>query len=127
MARVTYHPYPKRTKRPAKGKYGNYSATYNGYTFDSRKEALYAAELDTLKKAYYPKDRVVNIERQVNVPLIVNGKTVCRIIPDFRVTFADGHVEWHEVKSPGTMTRSWAIKRRLFEALFPKETYRVIL
>lgn len=93
----------------------------------SRKEALYAAELDMLKKAYLPKDRVVSIERQVNVPLVVNGKTVCRIIPDFRVKFADGHIEWHEVKSYGTMTPVWRVKKNLFQALFPNEVYRVIL
>src|SRR5882672_6988634 len=125
MAEPTFHPY-KHAKRPAKGKYGNYSATYNGYTYDSRKEALYAAELDLMKKAYYPKDRVVKIERQLNVDLVVNGRKVCRIIPDFRVTFADGRVEWHEVKSPGTMTDKWHIKRKLFEALFPEQVYRVI-
>lgn len=126
MPSVTYHPY-KNAKRPKKGKYGNYSATYAGNVYDSRKEALYAAELDSLKKAYLPKDRVVSYERQVNVDLVVNGKKVCRIIPDFRVTFADGRVEWHEVKSHGTMTRVWAIKRKLFEALNPNQTYRVIL
>jgi hypothetical protein len=139
----TFHPY-KKSKTPGEffqrhalsravgskkrpGKYGNYSATYDGYTYMSRKEALYAAELDTLKKAYMPKDRVVKVERQVNVDLVVNGKTVCRIIPDFRVTFADGHVEWHEIKSYGTMTPVYRVKKKLFEALFPKEIYRVIL
>jgi len=122
----TFHPF-KNAKRPKKGKYGNYSATYNGFVYMSRKEALYAAELDTLKKAYYPKDRVVKVEQQVNVDLIVNGKKVARIIPDFRVTFADGRVEWHEVKSPGTMTPVWRVKKNLFQALFPNETYRVIL
>ena len=145
MAEVTFHPYQKRggkkpTRKnpwlqdanefkaaPKKGKYGSYHATYNGYTYMSRKEALYAAELDTLRKAYYPRDRVVKVERQVNVDLVVNGKSVCRIIPDFRVTFADGRVEWHEVKSEGTMTPVWRVKRKLFEALFPNEAYRVIL
>ena len=48
MAEVTFHPW-KRSRRPAKGKYGNYSATYDGYTYDSRREALYAAELDLLR------------------------------------------------------------------------------
>ena len=122
----TFHPY-KNAKRPKKGKYGNHSATYDGNVFDSRKEALYAAELDLLKKARLPKDRVVKVESQVNVDLMVNGKKVCRIIPDFRVTFADGHVEWHEVKSHGTMTAVWRVKKNLFQALFPNEVYRVIL
>lgn len=126
MPPITYHPY-KSAKRPQKGKYGNYSATYNGSVFDSRKEALYAAQLDALKKARVPKDRVVRVERQVNVDLMVNGKKVCRIIPDFRVTFADGRVEWHEIKSYGTMTPVYRVKKKLFDALFPDQVYRVIL
>ena len=126
MSDYTTHLF-KNAKRPKKGKYGNYSATYNGSVFDSRKEALYAAELDLLKKARLQRDRVVKVERQVNVDLIVNGKKVCRIIPDFRVTFADGRVEWHEIKSHGTMTPVYRVKKKLFEALFPKEIYRVIL
>ena len=122
-----WRPFATPLKANQRGKYGSYSATYNGRTYHSRKEALYAAELDLLRKAYLPKDRVVKVEPQINVDLVVNGKKVCRIIPDFRVTFADGRVEWHEVKSHGTMTREWYVKKRLFEALFPNETYRVIL
>lgn len=113
----------KTAKRP-KGKYGNYSATYNGYTYMSRKEALYAAELDTLKKAYYPKDRVVSFERQVKCSLDINGKHICNYYMDFVVKYADGHEEWHEVK--GYATDVWKLKAKLFQALFPNRIYRII-
>jgi hypothetical protein len=119
----TVHRYAT-AKRPKKGKYGNYSATYNGYTYMSRKEALFAAELDTLRKAYMPKDRVVSFERQVKVSLDVNGKHVANYYMDFVVKYADGREEWIEVK--GYETAEWKLKAKLFVACYPDRIYRIV-
>lgn len=108
-------------------KYRSITTEYNGRIYHSGKEASYARTLDALKKAARPEDRVVEWEPQVTYDLVVNGKKICQIVPDFRVHFADGRVEIHEVKSAGTMTHVWAIKRNLFEALYPNLPYRVIL
>ena len=112
MAEVTFHPYPTRAKKPRKGKYGSYSATYNGYTYMSRKEALYAAELDLLKKAHMPANRVVSYQRQVKVPLHVNGKVVANYYCDFLVKYADGREEFQEVK--GFETAIWKRNEKHF-------------
>lgn len=93
------------------------SRTYAGVIYHSRAEARYAARLDQLRAAAAPRERVVGVERQVRVPLTVNGHVVTTWIPDFRVTFADGRTELHEVK--GFETQEWKIKRKLFEALHP--------
>jgi len=113
---------PRRTNLP--GKFGSYSATYDGRIYHSRKEALYAALLDTLKRAANPADRVVEWTPQVKVPFIVNGKLVANYYCDFVVRFADGRTEWHEVK--GFETDVWLIKRKLFEACYPERVLRII-
>lgn len=108
------------------GKYRSITTEYGGRIYHSGKEASYARTLDALKKAARPQDRVVRWEPQVSYDLIVEGKKVCAIVPDFRVYFADGRMEIHEVKSDGTKTHVWWVKKRLFEALFPHIPYVVI-
>jgi hypothetical protein len=92
--------------------------------FHSKKERDYAARLDALKKAKDPLERVRSWERQVKVPLIVNGKLIANWYCDFLVTFADGHQEFHEVK--GFATEVWRLKEKLFRALYPDSTLVVI-
>lgn len=98
-------------------------AEYGGRVYHSMKEANYAAELDLLKRAKEIRDW----EPQVRFDLVVNGLKICTIIPDFRVILADGTEEIHEVKSYGTMTEIWRLKRKLFEALYPDVIYKVII
>lgn len=142
MPRVTYHPYKRRrvqrkgkpwfrspdefkdTKPGKRGKYNSVSATYDGRTYHSRAEALYAAELDTLKRAYMPADRVVSWEPQVKVSLDVNGQHITNYYCDFVVHFADGRTEWHEVK--GYATAEWLLKEKLFRAIYPDRILKVI-
>lgn len=113
---------PKRAGK--RGKFGSVTATYEGVVYHSRAEALYAAQLDTLKKAHLPSERVLRWERQIKVPLVVNGLLVTTWYPDFHVWFADGHDEWHEVK--GFPTPEYLIKERLFRALYPDRILKVI-
>ena len=113
---------PTEAGRP--GRYGSYSATYGGRIYHSRKEALYAAQLDQLKKAALPVDRVVSWEPQVKIPLVVNGKLVANYYLDFVVHFADLRTEWQEVK--GFETNVWKLKEKLVRALYPDQIFRVI-
>lgn len=99
---------------------GKAARTFGGRVYDSQAEARYAAELDLKKKA----GLIREIVPQVNVPLVVNGKKVCVHRIDFKVFMPDGSIEWHEVK--GAVRDSWVIKKKLFDALFPDEVYRVI-
>ena len=58
-----------------KGKRNKFNATkaeYNGYIYDSKKEASYAMELDWMIKA----GEVERFERQHKIDLMVNGVSV---------------------------------------------------
>lgn len=88
--------------------------------YASGAEARYAAYLDLLLKG----GRIVRWDRQVRWPLVVNGKKVCGMVPDFRVWLDDTRYEVHEVK--GYEEREWRLKRKLFEALHPDVPYVVV-
>lgn len=94
--------------------------TYNGIAYDSRREMQHAMELDLLLKTGV----VTKIERQMWVPLVVDGHAICSIVVDFRVTYQDGRVLYEEVK--GFDTAIWKLKRKLFTALYPELEYKVI-
>jgi len=95
-----------------------------GVLYDSKLEMKYAAKLDLLRHAIREDERVVDVRRQVSIPLEVNGHLICTYRCDFEVIYADGRVELHEVK--GLSTPEWRIKERLVRALFPGQTLRVI-
>lgn len=109
-------------------KYKNITSYYNGYWYQSKREAEHAHSLDLLKKAKHEKDRVVNWERQFKVSFDINGHHICNHFVDFKVEYADGRVELHEVK--GMESDVWKLKRNLLEATYLHENkdiiYRVI-
>jgi hypothetical protein len=76
--------------------------------------------LDVLKKA----GEVRSWKGQWPVRLEVNGVLVCKMVPDFRVEWADGRTEFVEVK--GMETAMWRLKRKLLMALHPGAAYRVV-
>lgn len=94
-------------------KYHNRKVTVDGITFDSVKEKDYYCELKVLRMAGVVKD----FERQVKYVLQESFKYFKRTeraityIADFRVTYADGHVEVVDVK--GYRTDVYRIKRKL--------------
>jgi len=81
-------------------KYGAKKVNNEYGTFDSMGEYRLWLKLSQLRKAEEPTERVVDLERQVIYPLIVNGVTITRYIADFRVTYADGRVEVIDFKNP---------------------------
>lgn len=86
---------------------------YKGSIYDSKFEANYAAELDLLLKA----GEIIKWERQVKIPLIVNGYIICNYYIDF-VVYRDGETEYVECK--GYPTEVWKLKWKIFEALYDK-------
>jgi len=122
VSRISFDALGRLPKK--RSKYGAESVTYDGNKYQSRKEGAYAAQLDILKAAADPRERVRKWERQVRVPLIVKGSVVCNWYIDFRVTYADGRVEFHEVK--GYATPEYKLKRKLFEAIYPEKKLVVI-
>lgn len=107
LAEALARQYPKRSK------YGSVKTEYNGRTYDSKLEANFAAELDMSRKATDPKVRPVKIEPQVRFPLKIKGKLICTYVLDFRVTYADKHIEHIDVK--GVMTDVYKIKKKMMK------------
>lgn len=98
--------------------------TYKNVLYHSIKERDHAARLDQLKAAKDPKERVQSWDRQVCMPLDVNGKHIANLFVDFRVLYADGRIQYEEIK--GCNTPVWKLKEKLFRALYPERTLKII-
>lgn len=93
-----------------KNKYHNVKQTYNGNSYDSKKEAKKAFELDIMVRS----KQIKSWGRQDTIELFgENGSMVCKYKPDFTVYHNDGSIEIIEIKSPITMTPAWRIKWKL--------------
>jgi hypothetical protein len=99
-------------------KYNAKRVTVDGITFDSIAESKRWCELKLLEKA----GEIRNLERQVTVPLVVNGTKICAIRPDY-LYFENQKRIWEDCK--GMITRDWAIKWKLAAALFPNVELRI--
>lgn len=61
-----------------------------------------------------------------HIPLVVEGKTICEIWPDYLIEYPNGRQQVIEVKGGQIMkSKWWALKRELFKALFPHIEYTV--
>lgn len=101
-------------------KYNASRASHNGYVYASQMERDYAVNLDLRVRV----GELKSWRRQVSVPLVVEGKTVCRYIVDFVEEYPDGSEVWVEVK--GFPTDIWKLKAALFRVLYPERQYRVV-
>lgn len=114
-----------KMKSAPKSKYGNKITEYNGRKYHSKKEADYAHELDLLKRAKNDSQRVVEWHPQVRYDLAVNNVPVAFYVLDFRVHYADGRVEYIDVKGRKNektgnfiVTDDYRIKKNLMKALY---------
>jgi hypothetical protein len=62
--------------------------------------------------------------QQVTFRLDINGKHICKIIPDFLVIGKHGREEIHEVK--GIEMPDWKLKWKMMQALYPEYHYELI-
>lgn len=99
-----------------KSKYGNEKTQFAGRLYDSKKEANYARELETRRKASKPSDRVVWVEYQIGYPIHIRGTRICTYIADFRVRYGDGRIEVVDVK--GVRTAIYKLKKKMVEAVY---------
>lgn len=97
-------------------KYRAKKTVVDNIVFHSKKEAEHYKVLKMLMKAKDRKNRVVSIECQPKFPIKIKGKKICTYIADFRVVFADGHMEIQDVK--GVRIPVYRLKKKLTEALF---------
>ncbi|TAJ75559.1 DUF1064 domain-containing protein [bacterium] len=105
-------------------KFGAKSTEYKNQTYHSKSEAGYARDYDLMLQS----GELSKVERQIKIPLGVNGHHICNYYVDFRLTYHDGRIELIEVK--GFETEVFRLKRLLLEATYlaenPDITYRVI-
>lgn len=99
----------------SRSKFGNIKQTYNGYSYDSKKEANKAAELDLLVKV----KQIKGWTRQQRIELRgQNGALICHYKPDFTIFHLDETLEYLEIKSPITVTPTFRLKWKLMEDKF---------
>lgn len=99
------------------GKKNKYNATkidFNGYRFDSKLEARVYEDLLFQLNAGDLKE----IQRQVKIPLMVNGVLICTYICDFKTVDKHGQVTYVEAK--GLEMPVFKMKLKLFMALLPE-------
>lgn len=110
-----YRPGTTPTPSPSAGtsKYRNKKVVLDGITFDSRGEADRWAELVEMQRI----GQIHFLQRQVNIPAVVNGKLIFRYRADF--TFVRGGKRVVEdYKSSFTRTLpDYRIKKKLLSAL----------
>jgi len=91
------------------------STFYDGRHFRSKKEAGYAQHLDILKKADDPAERVAEWEYEPHLEVTCNGKRVFTYKIDFKVIYANGRIEYVEIK--GFETEYFKLKFKVVEAV----------
>lgn len=97
-------------------KYGSKKTDYNGVIYDSKREANFAAHLDYLKHTIDPREKVVDVKRQVPFPVQINNQHICKYLADFVVTYSDGRTEVIDVK--GFKTEVYRLKKKMVEAQY---------
>lgn len=94
-----------------KGKYKNVAVEYGGKRYDSKLEAKVAQDLDWQLKS----GDIIKWERQVTIPLRVNGVFIANYRIDFIAVDKSGQKKYIEVK--GLELPLWKMKWRLLTAL----------
>ena len=94
-------------------KYGNKKTIVGDFTVDSAKEAKRWGELMLLQRA----GQISDLRRQIPYPLVVNGKTVCKLVVDFDYR-ENGQLIVEDTKSEFTRKLPvWRLKSKLFTAI----------
>jgi len=106
---------PSKKGRRPKHKYRAIAVEYDGFRFDSKKEARRYNELKFMKN----QGKIVFFLRQV--PLHLPGRVIYRV--DFQIFWADGTVSFEDVK--GYRTKEYIAKKKLVEAHYPIEIEEV--
>lgn len=102
-----------------RNKYGAKRTTVDGIEFASAAEAKRYSELKLLERGGY----IRNLELQPVYPVVIEGKTVCKYIADFRYFEGCCRVV-EDVK--GAQTPIFRLKRKLVEAMYPGTKIMVV-
>ena len=105
-------------KKPSK--YRNRKMEVDGINFDSEKEAQRYSVYKLLKK----KGDIKNFSCQVKFPITMNGIHIANYFLDFQVEYADGTIDYVDVKGKDTATQKWIttdvfqLKKKLVQAQY---------
>lgn len=99
------------SKPGKKNKYGASKIDFNGHRYSSKLEASVAQDLEFQRVS----GLLIDVQRQVKIPLVVSGVLICVYYCDFRTVDKNGQVTYIEAK--GFETPAWKIKKKLFLAL----------
>lgn len=102
-----------------RNKYGAIKTVFDGRTFDSKREATYAAEYGMLKKA----GEIVELEFQP-VLILVPKPNLIKYIPDFRIVWRNGNEEYVDVK--GMETDVFRLKKKLMAHFHPDKKLVIV-
>lgn len=101
-------------------KYRNRKVKVDDLNFDSEKEAKIYSTYKLLMK----KGEIKNFSRQVKFPITMNGIHVANYFLDFQVEYADGSIEYVDVKAKDKATQKWIttdvfqLKKKLVQAQY---------
>lgn len=120
MSLSEFHARGYSFKKNRGSKYHNKKTEYNGFLYDSAREAAYAKQLDDRTRVVDIADRVSSWERQVPFvlqPAFVDAAgTKHRAITyyaDFVVHYTNGTTEIVDVKSEATKTDVYNMKKKM--------------
>jgi len=95
-------------------KFGNIPTRVEGRFFHSKKEARRFQELRLLEQAGVISD----LETQPHFRIEIDGVLICKVIPDFKYYDHERNQEVVEdIKSAGTVTQIFKLKKRLMKAV----------
>lgn len=120
-------PYGLTIVRSTNNKFGAKKTEYDGVLYDSKAEAVFARNLDLLRIAHKPEERVVTVERQVPFDFTHKGKKIFKYILDFKVFYGDGTYKHFDVKGykKGAAYSLFSIKKKCIEAEYGIEILEV--
>ncbi|MCE9567465.1 MAG: DUF1064 domain-containing protein [Planctomycetes bacterium] len=95
-----------------RSKYGNRKVTAFGKVFDS----ILEHDRYLILRAREARGEISKLETQVRIPLKVNGFLICHYVADAVYTTPTGNVV-EDCKSAPTMTPTFRLKAKLFEAI----------
>ena len=107
--------------RKKKSKYNAKITEYNGKKYQSDLEARRSQHWDTMLSLKL----IRSCEKQVRIPLHVNGKKIGDYIADFKITHNDGKEEYEDAK--GYVTKMFLWKMRHVSAEYPDLNLFVVL
>lgn len=97
-----------------RNRYCNKKTEWNGMLFDSKLEAKMYSELWAREKA----GEILGLERQIKIPLEVNGVKICDWIVDAKYRDVKTY-RIHLIDAKGKLMADSSIKFKLAKALFP--------